>query len=971
MKHREGTTTKIMGKASGDEDRGKTAPAHPLGEQVQTFASKVERWNGKSTVPPPLYPIPSGGARNKRDAATEEIVPTLKRTRFLDNGEGKICDNDEERSNNSAPGGNEKKVDVTSADKVMEPDSSGPYSSCESLHNDITTYASASVSHASRVPKDRLPLGGGDFPQDISMLTETDEADGLRPPQLSDTNAPVTGCDKKKLRKQNTIRRQNRQKHQTRRSQWTHYKGDFFVPDDLPPAQQHRNQMCPSGLARLHPAGDLLSEWSQLGCPTMTGRPWTVIEMEAAIERGPHKSALTPEAMAHFAAEITEKVAAGQAKIVVWDDIRNDPPPQLKISPIAAVPHTSKPFRSILDLSFALKLSNGETIPAVNDSTTKTAPSASVDQLGHSLVRLIHAFAEAGPTDKIFMAKWDVKDGFWRLDCADGEEYNFAYVLPQPEGMPVTLVIPTSLQMGWIESPAYFCSASETSRDVAATYAQAPMGSLGKHKFEHFMVGSTAFESLPTSVPDNENFRFLVEVFVDDFMSLAIATSKQQLLHVGTGTMMGIHDVFPKCEIKNQDPISEKKMERGDSSFDTQKTLLGFDFDGVEKSMWLEEDKRSSLLLILKGWLRTCSRTNHGIPFKSFESVIAKLRHAFTAIPAGLGLLSPCNSVLALKPPIVFLQRNRHLLTAIQGIRTLLRESIATPTKCRELVDGWPHYIGYTDASNMGFGGIVFGEDSEIPPTVFRGQWPDDVRKEIVSVGNRNGRLSINDLEMAGLLFTFLVMEAVCPSLHEKHVAMFSDNQPSVSWVDRMASRKSEAGAHLLRALALRLKLHRCCPLTPLHTAGKQNSMADVASRSFGTPQQWHCTSDSEFANLFNTLFPLPHQNTWTVFHLTNEICMRVISILRTLDSTLDEWRRIPKIGQAIGETGVPTSNLWEWTRSYNILTTRNEIECSQDLPQDVERATMERDNKSKLQQYLQLSQPLARRSPWSSKEIH
>ena len=34
------------------------------------------------------------------------------------------------------------------------------------------------------------------------------------------------------------------------------------------------------------------------------------------------------------------------------------------------------------------------------------------------------------------------------MDCAEGEEYNFAYVLPQEEEKPVTLVVPTSLQMG-------------------------------------------------------------------------------------------------------------------------------------------------------------------------------------------------------------------------------------------------------------------------------------------------------------------------------------------------------------------------------------------------------------------------------------------------------------------------------------------------------------------------------------------
>ena len=94
-------------------------------------------------------------------------------------------------------------------------------------------------------------------------------------------------------------------------------------------------------------------------------------------------------------------------------------------------------------------------MPSVNDNSEKTSPQGSIDQLGHSLLRMIHAFAEAEEEDFVFMAKWDVKDGFWRLDCEDGEEWNFAYVLPQPDGEPIKLVVPTSLQMGWVESPAY------------------------------------------------------------------------------------------------------------------------------------------------------------------------------------------------------------------------------------------------------------------------------------------------------------------------------------------------------------------------------------------------------------------------------------------------------------------------------------------------------------------------------------
>jgi hypothetical protein len=55
--------------------------------------------------------------------------------------------------------------------------------------------------------------------------------------------------------------------------------------------------------------------------------------------------ALSVEALEHFKEEALKKVAMGQATIVDWDMIKDDPPPQMKVSPIAAIPHKSKAFR--------------------------------------------------------------------------------------------------------------------------------------------------------------------------------------------------------------------------------------------------------------------------------------------------------------------------------------------------------------------------------------------------------------------------------------------------------------------------------------------------------------------------------------------------------------------------------------------------------------------------------------------------
>ena len=122
----------------------------------------------------------------------------------------------------------------------------------------------------------------------------------------------------------------------------------------------------------------------------------------------------------------------------------------------------------------------------MNDTTVKTAPGGAINQLGECLSWIIHAFVAAEEDAKIFMAKWDIKDGFWRMDGREGEEWNFACVLPQPEGEPIRLVIPTSLQMRWVESPPYFCAATETARDIATTYIETGIGTWPNHKFDHF-----------------------------------------------------------------------------------------------------------------------------------------------------------------------------------------------------------------------------------------------------------------------------------------------------------------------------------------------------------------------------------------------------------------------------------------------------------------------------------------------------
>ena len=103
--------------------------------------------------------------------------------------------------------------------------------------------------------------------------------------------------------------------------------------------------------------------------------------------REAHRSALDPLASKELLKETVEKVKNGFTNIIRYWNIKDRLPEYLNISPVAMIPHTSRKFRCILDLSFCLKI-DGTRMPSVNSSTTQTAPQNSMDELGRVLERL-------------------------------------------------------------------------------------------------------------------------------------------------------------------------------------------------------------------------------------------------------------------------------------------------------------------------------------------------------------------------------------------------------------------------------------------------------------------------------------------------------------------------------------------------------------------------------------------------------
>ncbi len=152
-----------------------------------------------------------------------------------------------------------------------------------------------------------------------------------------------------------------------------------------------------------------------------------------------------------------------------------------------------------------------------------------------------------------------------------------------------------------MESPPFFCATSETAWDVPQDYCKTKFGTLAPHKFKKYVIGNQAYSKLPKRDENGNAFQYLLEVYINDFVSLVIPTSCKQLQHVSTDTMTGIHNVFPANDNDSNDPISEKILNQSDGEYSTTKTILGFDFDGVNKTIWLEEAKQVHLLTVLHG----------------------------------------------------------------------------------------------------------------------------------------------------------------------------------------------------------------------------------------------------------------------------------------------------------------------------------------------------------------------------------
>ncbi len=97
--------------------------------------------------------------------------------------------------------------------------------------------------------------------------------------------------------------------------------------------------MQPQPLADVHPFTPTMKQWRH-GIAVDCGPDWSWDVIEAAVKQGPHPTACTTDAYDLFVEDIAYQVTVGFSKVVLWDDIKQLCPCNLKISPVALIPQT-------------------------------------------------------------------------------------------------------------------------------------------------------------------------------------------------------------------------------------------------------------------------------------------------------------------------------------------------------------------------------------------------------------------------------------------------------------------------------------------------------------------------------------------------------------------------------------------------------------------------------------------------------
>jgi hypothetical protein len=186
----------------------------------------------------------------------------------------------------------------------------------------------------------------------------------------------------------------------------------------------------------------------------------------------------------------------------------------------------------------------------------------------------------------ILLSKLDISNGFWRLVVQEADSYNFAYVLPQQDREPIQIVVPSAVQIGWVESQPLFCAVTKLARDLTQHLIDNRV-CLPAHPLEDKISIKNVPLHAQMATPTK-----LLQVYMDNFCNVVTQSlDESHVPMIRRALIHGVHAVLPEPAVtghqNRKDPLSKKKLEQGDGNFVSTKDMIGFTFDGIKRTIQL------------------------------------------------------------------------------------------------------------------------------------------------------------------------------------------------------------------------------------------------------------------------------------------------------------------------------------------------------------------------------------------------
>ena len=494
-----------------------------------------------------------------------------------------------------------------------------------------------------------------------------------------------------------------------------------------------------------HDAQRLLKFYKARGAPVKMSTPaWTEKRISDALDRGPHQSC--NDYHDFLGEEFADMINKGQWVVLPAAAVKDMP--GLRISPPGVVPQRGRRPRWIVDYTFS-------------DVNKETLPLAAMEamQFGHALDRILREILLADPElGPVQLLKVDISDGFYRINLNIDDIPKLGVAFPTKPGEEKLVALPLVLPMGWKNSPPIFSTATETATDLANQRLAAGVPA-APHRLDD------AAEQVPSPPPDEVELKSIlkapkkqwlrykhhnhpkvirwrlppgrlctdgaavptardpclptrrraaayVDVFVDDFVALAQQSGNSR--RVRRTLMHAIDDVFRPLDglddVFRREPVSLKKLLKGDCSWGTIKLILGWIIDTVNMTVSLPPHRVERLAEILASIPIDQKRTS----VRKWHKVLGELRSMALALPGARHLFSHMQLALSRKiKSRVNLSRGVH--DSLEDFRWLLEDIKRRPTRIAELVPLLASAEGHHDASGIGAGGVWFPAKHLVP----------------------------------------------------------------------------------------------------------------------------------------------------------------------------------------------------------------------------------------------------------------